>query len=270
MNVMLISVALWSGAADASGWATRDFFHWLSALVVLPSVAYAGRPFFDSAMKALRQFSFNMDVPITIGVTLALVDVGRADVAARARRLFRQRDHAGAVPARRPLSRPADAPAHPRRRLQSRGDQGGDRDQAARRRRGARDADRRDLGRRSGAGARRRPHRRRRIGRGGAFRDRPEPGDRRNGGDCRRAGGDGLRRHAQPRRRAAHPRQQGRRRHAARRGQSAARARDRAAFVLRAARRSRFAPLHAGRAPDRARRRSSAGSCSACRGSRRW
>ena len=72
MNVMLISVALWSGAADASAWATRDFFHWLSALVVLPSVAYAGRPFFDSAMKALRQFSFNMDVPITIGVTLAL------------------------------------------------------------------------------------------------------------------------------------------------------------------------------------------------------
>ena len=38
MNVMLISVALWSGAAsDASGWATRDFFHWLSALVALPT-----------------------------------------------------------------------------------------------------------------------------------------------------------------------------------------------------------------------------------------
>jgi Cu2+-exporting ATPase len=72
MNVMLISVALWSGAADSSAWATRDFFHWLSALVVLPCVAYAGRPFFDSAMKALRQFAFNMDVPITIGVTLTL------------------------------------------------------------------------------------------------------------------------------------------------------------------------------------------------------
>jgi Cu2+-exporting ATPase len=72
MNVMLISVSLWSGAADASGWATRDFFHWLSALVVLPTAAYAGRPFFDSALRALRQASFNMDVPITIGVTLAL------------------------------------------------------------------------------------------------------------------------------------------------------------------------------------------------------
>jgi len=72
MNVMLISVSLWSGAADSSAWATRDFFHWLSALIVLPCVAYAGRPFFDSAVKAVRQWSFNMDVPITIGVTLAL------------------------------------------------------------------------------------------------------------------------------------------------------------------------------------------------------
>jgi Cu2+-exporting ATPase len=73
MNVMLISVALWSGAADGEASATRDFFHWLSALVVLPTVAYAGRPFFDSAVRALRQATFNMDVPITIGVTLALL-----------------------------------------------------------------------------------------------------------------------------------------------------------------------------------------------------
>ncbi len=73
MNVMLISIALWAGAADAEGWATRDFFHWLAALVALPAVAYAGRPFFDNAMRALRQASFNMDVPITLGVMLALL-----------------------------------------------------------------------------------------------------------------------------------------------------------------------------------------------------
>ncbi len=73
MNIMLISIALWSGAADERGWATRDFFHWLSALVALPVVAYAGRPFFDSAMRALRQAAFNMDVPITLGVMLALL-----------------------------------------------------------------------------------------------------------------------------------------------------------------------------------------------------
>jgi len=73
MNIMLISVALWSGAADSESWATRDFFHWLSAIVALPTVGYAGRPFFDNAVRALRQASFNMDVPISLGVMLALI-----------------------------------------------------------------------------------------------------------------------------------------------------------------------------------------------------
>ena len=46
------------------------FFHWLSALVALPAVAYSGMPFFESAVRALRQRSINMDVPITLGVLL--------------------------------------------------------------------------------------------------------------------------------------------------------------------------------------------------------
>ena len=50
----------------------RDFFHWLSALIALPAAAYAGQPFFRSAFRALRTRSVNMDVPISIGVTLAL------------------------------------------------------------------------------------------------------------------------------------------------------------------------------------------------------
>lgn len=73
MNVMLISVALWGGADHTENFATRDFFHWLSALVALPTVAYAGRPFFESAARAIRIGAFNMDVPITLGVTLALL-----------------------------------------------------------------------------------------------------------------------------------------------------------------------------------------------------
>src|ERR1041385_5863437 len=52
--------------------ARRDFFHWLSALVALPAAAYAGQPFFRSAFHALRTRNVNMDVPISIGVTLAL------------------------------------------------------------------------------------------------------------------------------------------------------------------------------------------------------
>jgi Cu2+-exporting ATPase len=66
-NVMLLSVSVWSGA-DA---ATRDLFHWISALIALPAIVYAGRPFFRSALRALSAGQLNMDVPIAIGVSLA-------------------------------------------------------------------------------------------------------------------------------------------------------------------------------------------------------
>ena len=48
-NVMLLSVAIWAGEASGDmGLALRDLLHWISALVALPAVAYAGRPFFRS------------------------------------------------------------------------------------------------------------------------------------------------------------------------------------------------------------------------------
>ena len=67
MNVMLLSVSIWSGADGA----TRELFHWLSALIALPVIAYSGRPFFSSAWMALSHKRTNMDVPISIGVILA-------------------------------------------------------------------------------------------------------------------------------------------------------------------------------------------------------
>ena len=67
MNIMLLSVSVWSGADGA----TRDLFHWLSAGIALPAIAYSGRPFFKSAWTALRHGRTNMDVPVSIGVMLA-------------------------------------------------------------------------------------------------------------------------------------------------------------------------------------------------------
>jgi Cu2+-exporting ATPase len=71
MNVMMLSVAVWAGSDMEPE--TRDYFHWVSALVALPCAAYSGQPFFRSAFRALRARTVNMDVPICIGVTLALV-----------------------------------------------------------------------------------------------------------------------------------------------------------------------------------------------------
>lgn len=67
MNVMLLSVSVWSGAASSS----RDLFHWLSAAIAVPAIAYSGRPFFSSAWRAVSHGRTNMDVPISIGVILA-------------------------------------------------------------------------------------------------------------------------------------------------------------------------------------------------------
>jgi Cu2+-exporting ATPase len=66
MNVMLLSVAVWSGAEAA----TRDLLHWISALIALPAIAFAGVPFFRSAMAALAARRLNMDVPISLAVCM--------------------------------------------------------------------------------------------------------------------------------------------------------------------------------------------------------
>ncbi|MBE3637513.1 cadmium-translocating P-type ATPase [Mangrovicoccus sp. HB182678] len=68
MNVMLLSISVWSGAEGA----TRDMFHWISALIALPAAAFAGQPFYRSALAALRRGQLNMDVPITLAIVLTL------------------------------------------------------------------------------------------------------------------------------------------------------------------------------------------------------
>lgn len=71
MNIMLISVAVWSGEASDMDPSLAIAFRWVSALIALPTVAYAGQPFFTSALAALKGRRLNMDVPISLAILLA-------------------------------------------------------------------------------------------------------------------------------------------------------------------------------------------------------
>ena len=66
-NIMLLSVSVWSGAEAA----TRDMFHWISAMIATPALIYSGRFFFASAWTVLRRGHTNMDVPISLAVSLS-------------------------------------------------------------------------------------------------------------------------------------------------------------------------------------------------------
>lgn len=70
-NIMLLSVSVWSGHASDMDQSVATLFSWVSALIALPAIAYAGQPFFLSALAALRGRRLNMDVPISLGILLA-------------------------------------------------------------------------------------------------------------------------------------------------------------------------------------------------------
>ena len=69
-NIMLLSVPLWTSTASTMGMATHDFMHWISALIAIPTIIFAGRPFFRSAWQMLKHGRTNMDVPISVALIL--------------------------------------------------------------------------------------------------------------------------------------------------------------------------------------------------------
>lgn len=70
-NVMLFSSILWFSDLQKMGDATIDFMHFFSALIALPVIIYAARPFFASAFGALKARVMNMDLAISVAIFLA-------------------------------------------------------------------------------------------------------------------------------------------------------------------------------------------------------
>ena len=71
MNVMMLSVPIWTGDQDMGG-STRTMMHWWSAIIAVPAALYAAQPFFRSAFAVLCRGRTNMDVPISLAVVLTL------------------------------------------------------------------------------------------------------------------------------------------------------------------------------------------------------
>ncbi len=67
MNLMWISIALYSGASEGE---FRTLFHWVGLVLATPVLAYSGFPFFKGAWSGLRNFHLGMDLPIAIGASI--------------------------------------------------------------------------------------------------------------------------------------------------------------------------------------------------------
>jgi len=73
MQIMVISVALYSGDWFGIDTDIASFLKRVGLLLVLPILVYSARPFFQGAMRSLRVGRAGMDVPISLGISLAFL-----------------------------------------------------------------------------------------------------------------------------------------------------------------------------------------------------
>ena len=68
INVMLASLALYSGWWSGMEAPYARFFRWTALVLTLPALAWPGRVFFVSALAALRTRTLHMDLPIAVAL----------------------------------------------------------------------------------------------------------------------------------------------------------------------------------------------------------
>ena len=86
MQVMLLSIALYSGDWSGMEAGFRSLFRWLGLGLTTPVLLYSAAPFFSGAWRDLRNQRIGMDVPVALGILVAFLGSlhatwsGRGDV----------------------------------------------------------------------------------------------------------------------------------------------------------------------------------------------
>jgi Cu2+-exporting ATPase len=81
MQVMMIAVALYAGDWYGIGENFRQLFVWLSLALTIPVLLYSARPFFNGALRDLRNRRLGMDVPVSLGLGIAFAGSVHATIA---------------------------------------------------------------------------------------------------------------------------------------------------------------------------------------------
>jgi Cu2+-exporting ATPase len=71
MQVMMFATSLYAGSLQGMAESYRVFLRWVSALVTLPVLLVSARPFFDGALRDLRNRRLGMDVPVALATVVA-------------------------------------------------------------------------------------------------------------------------------------------------------------------------------------------------------
>lgn len=71
MQVGMYAIAMYLGVGEKMAQEHRDFIRLLSLLITLPVVFYSAAPFFQGALRGLRQRSLGIDLPVAVAIGLA-------------------------------------------------------------------------------------------------------------------------------------------------------------------------------------------------------
>ena len=73
MQVMMLSISLYTGDWTGVDLEYQQFFYWICLLLTLPVVLYSAQTFFKPAWRDIKNHRVGMDVPVSLGIALAFV-----------------------------------------------------------------------------------------------------------------------------------------------------------------------------------------------------